>query len=206
MKASHCLLLALWLWGISGVAIHAAAPLDALERFSVATQSLRADFEQVTYDTDGFLIERSQGALHFSHPNQFRWAYDEPIAEMMIGDGAFLWHYDPGLAQVTRQPQPDPIHSPLLVFSDFDQLKVRYEIEEEPSSGELVFVPYDSSSPIAEARVMLAESARTLVIEWVDNFDQLSRVTLTNIDQNLPLDEALFNFVPPAGVDVLEGF
>jgi outer membrane lipoprotein carrier protein len=50
-------------------------------------------------------IERFQafakGSFVFNRPGRFRWVYDKPVDQVIVGDGERVWIYDRGLAQVT---------------------------------------------------------------------------------------------------------
>jgi outer membrane lipoprotein carrier protein len=41
-------------------------------------------------------------------------------------------------------------------------------------------------------------------MELSDNFGQLTRIYFSDIKTNIPLDDALFKFIAPEGVDIFE--
>src|ERR1041384_5912774 len=78
-----------------------AASIDRYKTFLNGTQSARAHFEQKVYDRTGKLVQQSQGSFVFERPGRFRWVYDKPADQVIVGDGKRVWIYDPQLNQVT---------------------------------------------------------------------------------------------------------
>lgn len=185
-------------------AADATDSIASLRYFSETTKQMQAHFEQSTYDASGYLTDESTGVFFFNRPNQFRWVYETPIEELILGDGEFLWHYDPTLAQVMRQPQPNSAYSPLLVLSDYEMLMGLYDVTVGPSPSQIVLLPRELDAPIEQARVTL-EGGQPVMVEWEDRFGQINRLIFSQIELNQPLNSALFEFEMPKGVDLVEG-
>ena len=39
--------------------------------------------------------------MQFERPGKFRWVYEKPYEQLIVGDGARIWFYDRDLNQVT---------------------------------------------------------------------------------------------------------
>src|SRR3954469_24025168 len=78
-----------------------AAAIERFKAFAKATQTARGSFEQKVYDRDRRLSQESKGSFVFNRPGKFRWVYDKPVDQVIVGDGDRVWIYDRGLAQVT---------------------------------------------------------------------------------------------------------
>src|ERR1041384_5622609 len=90
-----------------------AASIDRYKTFLNGTQSARAHFEQKVYDRTGKLVQQSQGSFVFQRPGRFRWVYDKPADQVIVGDGQRVWIYDRQLNQVTvRKLAPALASSP----------------------------------------------------------------------------------------------
>ena len=178
---------------------------SALEAFSNDLESLTANFEQSSLDGAGYLIEQVDGVFYFQAPNQFRWAYSEPMPELIVGDGEQLWHFDPSLEQATVRSQPPASELPILALTDPAVMAASYSIELGEQANTLRFIPTDPDAPIAEAVVQM-DDGRPAMIEWIDEFGQQTRIVFIDMRVNPSIEPAMFQFVPPAGVDVLEGF
>src|SRR3954470_9750121 len=77
------------------------ASLDRYKTFLNGTQSARAQFEQKVYDRNGKLTQETRGNFVFQRPGRFRWVYDKPADQVIVGDGQRVWIYDRQLNQVT---------------------------------------------------------------------------------------------------------
>src|SRR3970040_1642124 len=78
-----------------------ASSLEQYQTFLNDTQSARASFEQKVYDRDGRLVQDTRGSFVFKRPGRFRWVYDKPADQVIVGDGLRVWIYDRQLNQVT---------------------------------------------------------------------------------------------------------
>src|SRR3989338_877042 len=78
-----------------------AGGIDKLKEFIAATQSAQADFTQVVLDQNGKRIQNASGIMQFQRPGKFRWTYQKPYEQIIVGDGEKFWLYDADLNQVT---------------------------------------------------------------------------------------------------------
>lgn len=179
---------------------------EQLERFADGLESLSGEFRQVILDENGFLIEESTGALKFLAPDRFRWDYDEPFPQQLIADGERLWHFDIALDQVTVRQQPPAAESPLMVLTQPELLDRFYRIEPSRSADELEFTPLDGEGDFERALLRFVNGLPAS-LELVDRLvGQSTVLELMNLQLNPELDSAEFDFEPPPGVDVLEGY
>src|SRR5260221_924720 len=78
-----------------------AAAGESFKGFLKSTQTARGTFEQKVYDRSGKVSQESKGSFVFHRPGKFRWVYDKPVDQVIVGDGERVWIYDPWLNQVT---------------------------------------------------------------------------------------------------------
>src|SRR3954468_18895 len=78
-----------------------AAGIERYKTFINETQSARAAFEQKVYDRNGKLVQESRCNFVLQRPGRFRWVYDKPADQVIVGDGTRVWIYDRQLNQVT---------------------------------------------------------------------------------------------------------
>jgi len=64
-----------------------AAAIERFKSFVRTTQSARADFEQKVYDRDRKLVQQAKGSFVLLRPGRFRWVYDKPVDQLIVGDG-----------------------------------------------------------------------------------------------------------------------
>ncbi len=180
----------------------ARAQLDA---FAADLETLSGEFEQVTIDDSGRIVEEVYGSLYFARPDLFRWDYSEPFPQQMVADGEKLWHYDESLDQVTVRDQPEAGESPLLVLTRPELLDRFYEVRTGGDDQVLEFLPLAEDAEFELAKMHFSGGMPEL-LELHDQFGQITRIVLRELQRNPELDPAVFTFEPPDGVDVLEGY
>src|ERR1700737_4116822 len=72
-----------------------AGGLDDFLAFNAATKTATARFEQQVFDRAGIVVERASGTFAFARPGKFRWTYEKPNKQVLVGDGTRLWIHDP---------------------------------------------------------------------------------------------------------------
>src|SRR3954469_13955020 len=78
-----------------------AASVDALKSLLNQTTTAKGRFSQTVLDRSQKTIQQSSGTMEFSRPGRFRWEYNKPYEQTIVGDGSRLWIYDKDLNQVT---------------------------------------------------------------------------------------------------------
>ena len=77
------------LLGLLACAWSFAVQADAtgkLKNFIASTRSGQADFSQVVQDKNGKRIQSASGTLQFVRPGKFRWVYQKPYEQLIVGD------------------------------------------------------------------------------------------------------------------------
>lgn len=182
--------------------------VEALSDWLNGIESFAASFEQQRYDEYGALLETSKGEAFIRRPGRFRWAYTEPYAQTIVTDGQTLWIYDADLEQVTMNAVTEATAgSPAELLVDGADVGKRYDIEPLEDDGDYAWFRL---TPKGEARDfrsielgMAGEGVRAMRL--TDNLGQRTVLVFGDIRADTPLADALFEFVPPEGVDVIEG-
>ena len=78
-----------------------ASSVEALKALLEQTTTARAHFAQMVLDKNLKMLQQSTGTMQFSRPGKFRWQYDKPYEQLIVGDGTRVWLYDKDLNQVT---------------------------------------------------------------------------------------------------------
>jgi chaperone LolA len=186
----------------------AAARADGqpLRAFLSEVRSLQASFEQTLEDEKGRHLETSYGRLYLVRPERFRWTYTAPYVQEIVSDGEQVWVYDSELAQVTvRRADAALASAPGLLLSADRPLDEEFAVLDLGRRGETDWVeltPRSPDSPFQRVRVGL-RGLDLAVMELVDRFGQTTRLEFRDTVRNPPLDPGLFDFEPPAGVDVI---
>jgi outer membrane lipoprotein carrier protein len=199
------------------IAAQSAAPTSAaptgagegagyLNTFLDRVQSLRADFTQTVTDSQGIELQQVTGTLAVRRPGRFRWDYREPSRQVIVADGEQVWMYDEELAQVTVRPLDRTLAStPAMLLSGGRALHEHADIKELGEQDGLVWVqvvPHVQDSDFEAVRIGF-DDGQLAAMELVDSFGQTTRMTFTNLVRNPRIDDAVFTFDAPAGVDVI---
>jgi outer membrane lipoprotein carrier protein len=177
-----------------------------LEQFSAGLETLHAQFDQKVISTDGSVADESSGEVWLSRPQRFRWAYGGDFPELVVADGARIWIYDETLEQVTVKDQSrEASDSPLALLTDPEQLERQFEIREVGEAEGMKLLELRSRRADSEfERILLGLNENRLeVMIMEDAFGLRTELRFHGIERNLPLDDSLFTFVPPAGVDLI---
>lgn len=198
-------LIALLVLSFSGPAAHAAAPQD-LHRFFNQVQSYSARFEQVVLDEAMNPIQESSGNLWIQRPGKFRWQYSTPFEQQIVADGKQVWVYDIDLKQVAVRRLAGALGStPAMLLAGQGRLETGFEIKDLGRQGELDWVqmkPKKNDGGFEDIRIGF-EKGRIRILEMIDGFGQLTRVTLKDAKENTRIAADKFQFKPPKGVDVI---
>jgi outer membrane lipoprotein carrier protein len=182
-----------------------ATPTDELRAFVKSVKTGRSAFSQTVTSPDG-KQKKSNGSFEFSRPSRFRFVYEKPYAQTVVGDGTKVWIYDPDLNQVSSRKMGDALGTTpaaLLVSNDIDQA---FTLADQPPSGGLDWVqatPKQAEGTVRWLKVGFKDHALAQ-LEIADSFGQKSLIVFNGFQANPALPADTFNFVPPKGADIAE--
>ncbi len=184
---------------------HAAA-LDKLKAFIEGTKSGKADFNQTVVSKSGRKPQNAAGSMMFSRPGKFRWTYDKPYYQLIVGDGERLWVYDRDLNQVSTKKLAAALgSSPAALLAGDNALEKNFDLKEGGSVDDIEWVdaqPKSQDSGFQFLRIgFVGDALRTM--EITDSFGQVTTIAFEKFERNPSLASSLFRFTPPKGADVL---
>lgn len=199
-----------WLAGVVmfGVSLSAFAAdgVTLLKQFVETTQAAEGTFVQSVYRANGGRGEESSGDFVFERPGKFRWNYQQPYPQVLVGDGKKLWSYDPDLAQVTVKTMGDALGgTPAAILSGKGDLDKTFTLENGGEGNGLtwaVATPKASDSSFASMKLGF-DGTRLVGMEIRDNFGQITILKFIEFKSNPAIAADAFVFTPPAGVDVI---
>jgi outer membrane lipoprotein carrier protein len=183
-----------------------AASLERYKQFLNGTQSARAHFAQKVYDRAGKLVQESRGSFVFQRPGRFRWVYDKPADQVIVGDGTRVWIYDPQLNQVTVRKLTAALGStPAALLAGSSDVESAFQLSDAGTKDGLEWMearPKDREAGFE--RVRMGFDANGLqAMELTDNFGQTTQLRFSKLERNPKVNPAEFRFSPPKGADVL---
>jgi chaperone LolA len=184
-----------------------AGGIDKLKEFIAATHSAQANFTQVVLDRNGKRIQSASGTMQFQRPGKFRWAYQKPYEQLIVGDGVKFWLYDVDLNQVTVKKLDAALgSSPAALLSGNNEIERAFTLKE---SGNLDGLDWLQAKPKTQdsnfEKILMAFNAQAdlVIMELNDAFGQKTVLRFSEMRRNPKLSEQQFKFTPPKGTDVL---
>ena len=184
-----------------------ANAVDNLKRFIQETTTVQAHFSQALADRNARIVQRSSGTMQFERPDKFRWIYQEPYEQTIIGDGKQVWFFDHDLNQVTvRQFNIAVGSSPAALLAGNSAIEDNFEIvslgiQEEIEWLEATPKSKDSTFEFIQMGFSLAGELQFMALR--DSFGQTTYLSFSDLLKNPELPEDLFKFTPPEGADVI---
>ena len=184
----------------------AADSIEQLDRFIKDVETFQADFEQTLYAADSDPLQTSFGSIKLKRPGRFVWSYTQPDVQQIIADGKRIWFYDKDLEQVTVNTIDERVAgTPLVLLMRSAPLDDAFDIK---ALGEADGISWVELSPKADTSdfelVFIGfNEAGLAAMELRDNFGQATQIRFSNFESGITLDDSLFKFTVPNGVDVI---
>lgn len=180
--------------------------LAQLKQFMEGTRSARGSFSQQVLSKSGRKPQQASGSFAFARPGKFRWAYEKPYAQLLVGDGSKLWAYDQELNQVTTKKLGQALgNTPAAILAGDNALDRNFTLKDAGAADGLEWVeavPKGDDSSFERIRLGLAGGQLKAMVLY-DNFGQTTSLQFGQLERNPNLDASLFRFAPPAGADVV---
>ena len=181
--------------------------LERVQALLSQTQTLTADVTQVLIADDGIVDETKSGTLSIKRPGKFRWDYREPYEELLVTDGKTLWMWDADVDSLIERTLDETLtHTPAALLSGGVDLKSLYDLENEYSADGLSVVELTPKAQDTDFKLVRLgfKAEQVNIIELQDSFDQVTRITLSNVIQNPKLKDELFVFEAPEGIEPIK--
>lgn len=212
-RLAACLGFLLLCWSASSaVAADSSAVVHKVQDRYDQTQNFAADFTQEMRIEAGGQVIKSSGKVWFRRPGRMRWEYLTPEKQTIIADGETLWIVQPADNQVLKAPLANAFESRTPVsfllgvariekdfratlLSPADDGKLRLQLDpakaEDGSLGALILDVDPATYDVTAATIR-------------DPLGNQTRVVLVGVERNGTVDDGLFRFERPAGMDVIE--
>ena len=178
-----------------------------LDAYLSGLDTVSSQFEQRLFDESHNLLEQARGTVLIDRPGRFRFDYTDP-PQLIVGDGAKVWIYDPELAQATVRDVDAALGStPAVLLTTDRPVEEGFRVEA-LDAGENVdaFSLEPKAEDASFTRIRLAFAGGELRrMELVDQFGQTTLLRFHDIRRDAAIPASAFTFTPPAGVDVIDG-
>ena len=182
-----------------------ASGLDQLHAFLEGTQTAQGSFKQVVVNKDRRTTQSTSGTFAFARPGKFRWTYEKPFDQLIVGDGEKVWIYDRDLNQVIVRKLDAALGStPAALLAGDNALEKNFTLVAGGESNGLEFVDARPKAESQFSRIRLGfvdDLPRRM--ELTDAFGQTTELTFADVQRNPKLPPQTFTFAPPKGADVV---
>jgi len=183
-----------------------AASIDTLKAFLQQTTSGKARFAQIIVDKNLKQLQQATGTMEFSRPGKFRWEYEKPYEQVIVGDGEKLWIYDKDLNQVTVRNLDKALgNSPAALLAGSNEIDKIYNLTNigtQEGLDWLEAVPKSKDNVFERIRLGFGQNGLE-TMELRDQFGQTTVIKFASIERNPKLSPDVFKFTPPQGADVI---
>jgi len=183
-----------------------ASSVDSLKAFLDQTTSAKARFAQMVLDRNMKMLQQATGTMQFSRPGKFRWEYNKPYEQIIVGDGAKLWIYDKDLNQVTVRKLDSALgSSPAALLAGSNEIEKSYTLTSlgnQEGLDWLEAVPKTQDTAFERIRLGFGKTGLE-AMELRDQFGQITVIKFADVERNPKLPPETFRFVPPKGADVI---
>jgi outer membrane lipoprotein carrier protein len=175
-------------------------------------KTFKASFTEI-YQGDG--ISRTEsGTLWLKKPSRMRWEYHVPREKLFLIDSQTAYFYVTGDRQAKKTPAKnlDDLRSPLRYL--LGKTKLEKELEGlslapdmaplQPGDVVMRGIPKIMKDRVSEVVLEVSPNHQIhrIVIHGVDS--TITDFRFSQIEENVPVQDSLFRFIPPPGVDTIE--
>ena len=188
--------------------------VSALEQAQRRVTDLKAPFRQAAHNKALNQTVDARGTLYLKKPGRLRWEYQTPTPQEVVSDGTRLWIYTPQLKQVNVSAAPAALAGPAGSFlQGLGQVREHFDARflnpAQPTDADglvvLDLVP-KRPQPLL-ARLIVSVDPRSWLVRQAIVHDELGNTVTVRFGDtvvNSGLSDALFVFVPPPGVAVVQ--
>ena len=168
-----------------------------------------ANFFQTSTLSAMDITDSASGRIWVKRPGMMRWEYLRPERQTIVSNGKTLWIFRPDERQVMIGKAPEFLGSGqgASFLADMAQVRRRFRISLEEKGDNvyrLKLLPVEKTLDIKEIYLSVAEQTFDVVrIITYNAYGDQTRIDLSAIRFDTPLNDLLFNFEVPEGVDIL---
>lgn len=187
--------------------------VSKLEKQYEAMKDFHAVFEQETYLGSLKRVEKGEGFVFFKKGGKMLWEYTKPTVQKIILDGKNLWFYLPEEKQVMKNNFTSiPTHIVVDLFRGKINIQEKFRIsyidnvvKDKQSEIVLELIPIIYNPTLKKLTLFIDPNTYYISKSSLeDEFGNKTVLKFNNIQVDKGVDDAHFEFVPPAGVEIFE--
>jgi outer membrane lipoprotein carrier protein len=189
---------------------NASEVVDALQARYDSTASFRAAFRQ---EIESLALGQkldSHGTVYYRRPGRMRWEFMAPEKQTVVADGRSIWMYQEAQRQVVRMELASAFRTttPLSFLVGLGKLRDDFDAEIEAGAAagvvRLRLRPRAKGGDVGALELELSSETYDIVGALVtDATGGMTRWRFSDLERNVALEDALFQFTVPEGVDLV---
>jgi outer membrane lipoprotein carrier protein len=156
------------------------------------------------------ITDSASGKAFFKRPDKMRWEYETPDRQTIITNGHTLWIYRPEDNQVMVGKAPSFFEDGkgFSFLSDMESVKKKFYIfledKDEDDTHVLKLLPKEKTFDVSVIYLFVSTKTFEVVkIVTYNSYEDETRIEFKDIQFKQKLDESLFNFNIPQGIEIL---
>ena len=180
--------------------------LDHLQHHYRDTRSFSAKFGEEIAAVGAPKRNRS-GKVSFLKPGRMRWDFGEPEKQTIVSDGETVYSYDPDLNQVVETPLKQAIKSSSATSFLLGMGNINRDFKAEfadTRTPDLIRLKLDAKAGGYKIDIGVDPKTYNLMtLTLTDQLGDVTKISFSDIDNNVELPESTFAFKVPPGADVV---
>ena len=216
-KIVLCLILSLPVWPCCAFSEELPAVGNITQKLQSAyeeTKDLKANFIQEATLTSVKKTQREEGRVYFKNPKNMLWEYSNPKGKKLVINSKTAWLYLAREKVAYQQKAESIFQSKFLInfFAGSGKLKDDFIIKyAEPKAYDkdgnylLMLIPREKTAACNSVRMTIDKNNfYVLQVSFDDVMGNSTTLKFSNIFINTGLAQKMFQFRPPAGVQIFE--
>jgi chaperone LolA len=206
MRAIRMLLVSAMTLGCAS-AYAAEQDVQRLTQLLEKSQTIEANFSQLTLDAGGTSLQETTGKMTVKRPGLFYWHTDAPAEQVVVSDGKNVTLWDPDLEQATVKKLDVRLNQTpaLLLSGDVSKISQSFDItsKEQGEVMDFTLKPKTKDTLFDSLRVSFR---RGLIndMQLIDSVGQRTNILFHGVKANQAVPADKFQFKIPAGADVIQ--
>ncbi len=171
-------------------------------------RTIQIEFEQ-SLAGYGQGVRRESGTVYLRKPGRMRWDYKRPAGKFFLIDGKNVYFFSPNTRRVEKSAvkETDDMRVPLAFLIgrlDFQRDFREFRTRPEEAGMHMVAKPKSSRAPYSAVEFLIAKDHRIVSLKVIGQDESVMSFAFSNEQINPRLDDSVFTFRAPEGVEVVE--
>lgn len=165
---------------------------------------IQGDFIQKSYIKDLEETQEFKGQFFIKLPNRMRWSYTQPRDEEVIIKNKDIWIYKKAENQAIKSTFKEDTYgqAPIALLAGLGNIEKEFEVRK-IESNVLQLQPHKTMGAIKTIFLRLSKGSFPISsLTLIDVYGNEITITVDDIKINKGINESLFDFTPPQGVEV----